>query len=196
VNYPDKLNVLVEALADLSQGKVEAAGARISADYPFEPKVRSKRSWTRRRVLSISRRDGFINRYTGNKLVYPGALRVLSLLVPDAFPYQKHWKMSETHMAWWELTPTLDHILPVARGGPDNDENLVTTSMLHNQAKLNWTLDELGWKLHPAGNATDWDGLLETTSALIASRSELLNDKYLRQWHDAALSSEPPNKAM
>ncbi len=68
--------------------------------------------------------------------------------------------------------------------------------MLHNQAKLSWTLDELGWKLHPAGNTTDWDGLLGATSALIEARPALLEDKYLCRWHDAVLSSEPPIKPL
>lgn len=196
VNHPDKLNVLMEALADLARGEVESASARISAGYPFEPRERRKRSWTQRRALSVFLRDGFVDRYTSERLVYPGALRVLSLLVPRAFPAHPNWKMSETHMAYWELFPTLDHILPIGRGGADTDENLVTTSMLHNQAKSSWTLDELGWKLYPAGNATDWDGLLIATSSLIEARPELLNDKYLRGWHNAAMSIVPPNKAM
>ena len=188
MNCSDKLNVIAGALSDLTQGEVESASARICAGYPFEPSEHRKRSWTQRRALSIFLRDGFVDRYTGDQLVYPGALRVLSLLVPKAFPAHPNWKMSETHMAYWELFPTLDHVLPIARGGPDNDENLVTTSMMNNQAKSNRSLDDLGWKLHPAGKLADWDGLLEATFSLIAGQPKLLNDKYLCRWHDAALS--------
>lgn len=90
-------------------------------------------------------------------------------------------------MAYWELFPILDHIVPIARGGADADENLVTTSMLRNQAKSSWTLDELGWQLRPGGNNADWDGLLERTTDILADRPELLNDRYLRGWHNAAL---------
>lgn len=118
--------------------------------------------------------------------MYPGALRILSLLAPSAFPAHPNWKMSETHIAYWECFPTLDHLLPIARGGADTDKNLMTTSMLRNGAKSNWTLNELGWKLHPAGDVRDWDGLMRATAAVIVERPELLKDKYLRNWHDAA----------
>ncbi|MFF0818704.1 HNH endonuclease [Rhodococcus sp. NPDC003318] len=52
--------------------------------------------------------------------------------------------MSQTHFAYWELFPTIDHIVPVTRGGADDESNWVTTSMLRNSAKAHWTLDELG----------------------------------------------------
>ena len=55
--------------------------------------------------------------------------------------------MSEGHMAYWELFPTIDHILPVARGGLDSEENLVCCSMLTNSIKSNWTLEQLQWQL-------------------------------------------------
>jgi hypothetical protein len=48
--------------------------------------------------------------------------------------------MSETHIIYWALFPTIDHVVPVAREGPDEDKNWVTTSMLRNAAKSNWTL--------------------------------------------------------
>ena len=51
------------------------------------------------------------------------------------FPYQKHWKMSDTHIAWWELIPTVDHVEPVARGGVDEEENWVCTSQLRNRSE-------------------------------------------------------------
>ena len=68
--------------------------------------------------------------------------------------------MSETHMIYWELFPTVDHVVPIARGGGDDESNWVTTSMLHNSAKSNWKLEELGWQLLPAGDIEQWDGLL------------------------------------
>jgi hypothetical protein len=68
--------------------------------------------------------------------------------------------MINTHPAYWELFPTLDHVVPIARGGWDDEANLVSTSTLHNSAKANWTLEELGWSLHPPGALSQWDGLL------------------------------------
>ena len=196
-SLPDKVDVLAEALADLSRGDDQSASERISAGYAFEARVTAKRTWTPARALSIFRRDGFVDRYSGKRLVYPGALRVLSKLLPEAFPAHPDWKMSETHFAYWELFPTLDHIVPIARGGVDSEGNLVTTSFLRNQAKSSWALDDLGWTLHPPGNIDEWDGLMSATSSLIEARPSLLEgDNYLRGWHFAASSIGLPNKAM
>ena len=63
--------------------------------------------------------------------------------MPDVFPYQAHWKMSECHRAYWEYVPTVDHIIPISLGGADDIKNRVTTSMLHNSIKSNWTLEQL-----------------------------------------------------
>jgi hypothetical protein len=111
-------------------------------------------------ALRVFVRDGFIDRYSGNRLLFPPVLRLLSVMLPDAFPFHCNWKMNKTHPAYWELFPTLDHIVPVARGGPDHEDNLVSTSMLRNSAKANLTLEELGWSINPPGDMNQWDGML------------------------------------
>ena len=55
--------------------------------------------------------------------------------------------------------PTIDHIIPVAKGGTNDEDNLVTTSMLKNSAKSLHSLSELGWRLYPEGDLKEWDGL-------------------------------------
>ena len=67
--------------------------------------------------------------------------------------------MEECHSAYWELVPTIDHIIPIAIGGEDNPSNYATTSMLHNSVKSNWTLEQLNWKLYPTGDINEYDGL-------------------------------------
>jgi HNH endonuclease len=84
-------------------------------------------------------------------------LRLLSLLLPNEFPFQSNWKFDACHFAFWELFPTIDHVVPVSRGGSDREDNLVTTSMMLNAAKANFTLEQLGWTLHHDVNR--WDGL-------------------------------------
>ena len=49
------------------------------------------------------------------------------------------------------------HVTP---GSADDETNWVTTSMAHNSAKMNWTLEELGWSLRPPGDLRKWDGLM------------------------------------
>ncbi len=131
-------------------------------------------------------RDGFIDRYTGQRLIFPGVLRVLSLLLPRDFPFHPHWRTTETHPAFWELSPTLDHVVPIAFGGADDESNLVTTSMLRNSAKANWTLEELGWKLYPAGRYEDWDGLTAWFREYVAAHEDCLRDRAIARWYRLA----------
>lgn len=94
--------------------------------------------------------------------------------------------MDSTHPAFWELFPTIDHVVPVARGGIDIQENWVTTSQLRNSAKANWTLEELSWKLFPPGNLDEWDGLTRWFVNFIERHNDLRGNNYLRTWLQAA----------
>lgn len=87
------------------------------------------------------------------------------------------------HNAYWEFVPTLDHIYPVALGGADDETNWATTSMLHNSIKNNWTLEQLQWKLYPAGDYKDWDGLTKLFLQIVESDTELLKDAYVKRWY-------------
>ena len=192
-----KVDVFVDSFTRLRVGDDDVARAIIDAEYPFVPLVRKskKSSKSRRstpsRVLQIANRDGFIDRYTGNQLIYPAAMKVMSLSMPQAFPWHPNGKMDIAHIAWWELFPTLDHVTPITRDGDDVDDNIVLCSMTINMAKRNWTLDELGWKKRACGDMNKWDGLLKNTTALIAQRTELQSDKYIKRWHNATLKLFP-----
>jgi len=144
----------------LLAGDEQRAAAIARADYPFTPVQAIGRAYREAACTAIFIRDGFIDRYSGTRLIFPGTIRLLSQILPAEFPFQRNWKMSDTHMVYWELFPTVDHIVPVARGGADDATNWVTTSMLHNSAKSNWTLEELGWQLVPPGDFQQWDGTL------------------------------------
>jgi len=107
------------------------------------------------------------------------------------FPYHKHWKMADTHIAWWELIPTIDHIEPIARGGLDNEENWVCTSQLRNSAKSNWTLEELGWKKHNKGDPKKWDGLIGWFMEYMENApKKIKDDPYIKKWYKAAIQLE------
>jgi hypothetical protein len=103
--------------------------------------------------------------------------------MPDAFPYQSHWKMEECHSAYWELVPTIDHIIPIAIGGEDNPSNYATTSMLHNSVKSNWTIEQLKCKLYPAGDINEYDGLTDLFVRLTENDLELFDDPYIKRWY-------------
>ncbi|HTZ69829.1 MAG TPA: HNH endonuclease, partial [Acetobacteraceae bacterium] len=95
-------------------------------------------------------------------------------------------RMDSCHFAFWEFASTVDHIVPVSRGGTGEPSNLATTSMLRNSAKANFTLPELGWPLWPHGKMGDWDGLLGWFVSYVNSNSGVLADPYLRRWFSAA----------
>ena len=184
----DRAAIVGRAFQALRRGEVPEASDILRAEYPFVPISSEDRRYGEAKSLRVFRRDGFIDRYSGQRLLFPGIFRLLSRLLPQEFPYQLNWKMAETHQAYWELFPTIDHVLPVARGGPDNEDNWVTTSMLRNAAKANWTLEELGWSFCPPGSLTDWDGLTAHFVAFVDSERSMLEDAYLRRWYGAAVS--------
>ncbi len=98
--------------------------------------------------------------------------------------------MTETHSAYWELMPTIDHIYPIAKGGVDDAKNWVTTSMKNNSIKSNYLIDEIHWKLYPKGNTADWDGLTTLFLQLVEKDKELLKDAYIKSWYNVSLDYE------
>ena len=135
-------------------------------------------------------KDGFIDRYSGDKLLFPGLIKLLTIEFPEIFKYHKNWKMSETHLVYWELFPTIDHLIPVARGGQDNESNWITTSMVRNSAKSNWTIEELGWTLHHKGQLTNWDGLINCFIDLANKNPVYEKDNYITQWKIALIKAK------
>jgi 5-methylcytosine-specific restriction endonuclease McrA len=132
------------------------------------------------------RRDGFTDRYFGDRLIFPGTLMALSVLLGQSFPYHRNWKQSETHPAFYELYPTIDHVIPLARDGKDDESNMVTTSMLRNSAKANWLLEELGWPVDRAPVAPSWDGLLGWFMDASVAHEALRQHVAIQQWRRAA----------
>ncbi len=155
----EKGNIISDVAEKLLNNNKESARAAIINDYPHKIFDIEKRSYTMSQKMKQFISDGFIDRYTGQKLLNPGILKVLSTYFPKEFPFHPHWKMTETHIAYWELVPTIDHIYPIAKGGHDDESNWVTTSMKNNSIKSNYTIDEIHWTLYPQGDITAWDGL-------------------------------------
>lgn len=180
----DKVKVLKEAAQEILNGKMESAKELIQTEYPFKKLTNTGRNYTDKQKMEQFKRDGFIDRYSGQKLLNPGLLKVLSYYMPDVFPYHTHWKMEECHNAYWELVPTVDHIYPVALGGADSEENWTTTSMLHNSIKSNWTLEQLCWEMKEAGRYEEWDGLTGLFVALVEADVSLLEDVYIKKWYN------------
>ena len=182
----DYSSTISQACNFVTAGDLEAAARLIRSDYPFSPIEKSGRNYTPNSMTKIFVPDGFIDRYRGPRLVFPPALRILSHFLPADFPYHKNGKMTEGHIAYWEIFPTIDHIQPVTRGGADSEENWVCCSMLTNSIKSNWTLEQLQWKLLPPGKIQEWDGMMNWFVKQVNSDSSLLQNPYLKTWFNAS----------
>ncbi len=175
---------IIESIAKmLIINNKDTAKEIITKEYPHEIVEIEKRSYTMTEKMEQFLKDGFIDRYTGKRLLNPGMLKVISNYFPDEFPFHPHWKMTETHIAYWELVPTIDHVYPIAKGGHDNKENWVTTSMISNSIKSNYTIEEINWTLHPKGKLEDWDGLTNLFIELVDKNTGLLEDSYIKNWY-------------
>lgn len=183
----EKVRVLEKAAQEILNGEIESAREVIKNEYPFKKLSSAGRNYTDKQKMAQFRRDGFIDRYSGQKLLNPGLLKVLSHYMPDVFPYHAHWKMEECHNAYWEFVPTVDHIYPVALGGADSEENWATTSMLHNSIKNNWTLEQLQWELYEVGNYEEWDGLTGLFVKLVEAAPVLIEDAYIKRWYKLSM---------
>jgi hypothetical protein len=182
----EKSMTIAAVCSALRQGELDRAASLLRRDYPFAPDPITQRQYGPLEATRVFVRDGFIDRYTGERLVFPPVLRVLSVELPAEFPFHPNWKTDVTHPAFWEVGATVDHLVPVSRGGADKASNWVTTSMARNSAKMNWTLTELGWTLQPPGNFGEWDGLIGWFLEHTTKRPELIAPASMRQWHRAA----------
>lgn len=101
-------------------------------------------------------RDRYTCRYCGRRTIDLEVLKGLSQVIPEALPYEPSW--AEAHPIYWTHSASFEHVQPLARGGTNEDANLVTACYCCNDIKNDSTLDELGWTRRPR-TETDWDGL-------------------------------------
>ena len=113
--HKEKSDVILDIAVNILNSNHAIAREIINCEYPHKHFVVEKRTYTMLQKMGQFVKDGFIDRYTGKKLLNPGMLKVISYYFPEEFPYQAHWKMTETHSAYWDLVPTIDHIYPIAK---------------------------------------------------------------------------------
>lgn len=183
----DKASLVKDICALLMDDRRQDCIDSAKKNYPFVDSMPQKRQYSKYQMCKVFLRDGFIDRYSGGKLLFPGLIKILTIEFPDIFKYHINWKMSDTHMIYWDLCPTIDHLIPIARGGYNNDSNLITTSMIRNSAKSNWTMEEIEWNLHEKGKLKNWDGLIHYFIDLTNKNSDYEQDKYVSSWKSVLL---------
>lgn len=196
------LNAIVDICAALRADNVTQAAEIIRTRYPHDPSdkptITSRR--TKRKIgstgkvaarfdenehVAIFMRDGFIDRYSGERLVFPGVLYVLSAVLPN-FPNQEHGKMTESHQAWWDLAASVNRIIPPSCGGTNDYENLVCTSWRRSSVKLSRLLEDIGWEIYPPGKLENWDGLFDWFMDYVIKHLKILDNMDIDNWYQAA----------
>ena len=77
-NKKNKANIIFEVCNEISNKNKVKASEIISKKYPFKPVKKIKRNYTIKDEVKIFIRDGFIDRYSGQKLIFPPALFIIS----------------------------------------------------------------------------------------------------------------------
>jgi hypothetical protein len=97
----DKANIIKAICTALSSDDLTSASDIVRQQYPFSTQDVSTRKFSDAQAFQVFIRDGFIDRYSGNRLIFPPVLRALSLMLPSEIPFQGNWKMTETHQSYW-----------------------------------------------------------------------------------------------
>jgi hypothetical protein len=84
----------------IDTGDQASGNELINHQYPFKKIENIKRSYSKTKMLHVFIKDGFIDRYSGQKLIFPPVLRILSMNYPEEFPFHPNWKMSDCHPAY------------------------------------------------------------------------------------------------
>jgi hypothetical protein len=191
----NKHEIIKEVCDHIGTGKIRDACLLIQEKYPFDFHEKPKSKLTDQEAYEIFQRDHFIDQYSGDRLVFIPTLRLINLKLGDEFfPYHPHGKMSKCHIAFWEMIPSLDHVIPLARGGTDEKLNIVTTSMLRNSIKANWTLEELHWVRVETMNFPNWDGQVKWFIDYYDKNQKdfhlYQNFSYFKHWYVIATNSK------
>ena len=186
---PDNSAVIAQVCTTLAENGPDAAEQILRHEYPFAPQASAKRTYGPAQAVPVFVRDGFIDRYSGARLVFPPVLHIIHVSCPDAFPHHPAWRTDATHPAFNELAATIDHLVPITLGGADHESNWVTTSMARNFAKSNFSLEQLGWELRPPGSFQIWDGLLRWYISYVTPRPILRRSSTIGRWFKSATNA-------
>ncbi|MGD1060587.1 MAG: HNH endonuclease [Methanomassiliicoccales archaeon] len=178
-----RLKTITDICDSITANDIEQGAIIIEKEWPFSAEGTSKDNLAEKDKVRLFIRDRFTDRYTGDRLVFPGVLKLINWVYKKEFPYDPNWTPSECHMAWYYLCPNIDHLVPLSRGGPLDDANRMTVSYLTNSAKSNFTLEELGWAIKKP--IEGWDGMSGWFRDYVKHNPECLTDGYIRKWNNA-----------
>ncbi|MBR4383255.1 MAG: hypothetical protein IKP64_06830 [Selenomonadaceae bacterium] len=183
-----RADALFYACLALETGSVNAAEKIIATGFPFSGYLNDEKPLSEAAQLKIFRRDGFVDRFTGQKVFLPPVLTVLSEMLPDVFPNHPNWKRDETHQAHEMFTATVKKIIP---NRPADEFNLATAAYKTKAAKANATLEDLGWKILSLEEIADlrWNGMTGWFMNYVDDHRDLLSVPLIARWYKAIQNS-------
>lgn len=72
----------------------------IRTKYPHVKPRKKRKTFTKREQIALFMHDGFIDRYSGDRLIFLGVLCIFSKTLPEIFPYHPPSKLED----WDDLT--------------------------------------------------------------------------------------------
>jgi hypothetical protein len=127
----------------------------ISKDLRAKDRMPSGNTWK----AAIHQRDGYNCRFCGMPVIRSEVRKRIN----SAYPNAARWgdKDIEHHTAFQAMWAQYDHVVPHARGGQSDLDNMVLTCAACNFGRAEYSLEEVG-VADPRGRhpvATTWDGL-------------------------------------
>jgi 5-methylcytosine-specific restriction endonuclease McrA len=157
-----------EAIKQVRRSRLALAKAGSRGADSLRPRSETARRSTTRLKLDVFQRDAWTCRFCGARTIDLRVLQAVSALCPVELSFHPNWKFGASHLLYWTHSSSLEHVVPFARGGADDDTNFVTTCYGCNDARGDLLLEEIGWLLRsPASSG--WRGLTEHLVALSAA---------------------------
>lgn len=155
-----------DVLQTLDQGYVKdlrcarlkaAAGVKRVTSLPVAQRTK-RGSLTYKIKTATFEHDQYTCRFCGTRTIDLEVLKALSRIFPAELPYDSAWKHGRSSLVYWTHSTSLEHVIPIARGGLDRPDNYATTCYACNDARGDLLLVEIGWRKRPASREP-WDGL-------------------------------------
>lgn len=130
----------------------------LASSLPKDQRVKVRMP-TRAEKALIHKRDGYNCRFCGMPVVRPETRNLIRARYPNALTWGS--KEIEQHAAFQAMWAQYDHLLPHARGGTNDLNNLVLTCAPCNFGRGGYTLQEIGVQ-DPRERLiikSSWDGL-------------------------------------
>ena len=125
---------------------------------PHDQRIKVRMPTTAEKQL-LHQRDGYHCRFCGIPVIRAEIRQAIKKVYPEALPWGA--KNPEQHAAFQAMWLQYDHLLPHARGGSNDLENILITCAPCNYGRWNKTFEEVGLRDPRAREPvrSTWDGL-------------------------------------